>query len=79
MLRGGRLAEAEEVLGGVVEQWPNAINALLPLGNLLRQKGELENALELAERVLSLQPDNARARAQAEGLRTQLGNRESEN
>ena len=79
LLRGGRLAEAEEVLGGVVEQWPHAINALLPLGNLLRQKGELENALELAERVLSLQPDNARARAQAEGLRTQLRNLESEN
>src|SRR5580704_4617249 len=58
--RQGRLREAEQVYRAVLRIAPDHAGALHQLGNVCRQKGEVEEAISLIERALAIDPKSAR-------------------
>ena len=56
--RSGRTAEAESVYREIIEQQPDAVDALNFLGALVYQQSRFEEAIACFEAVLNLQPDS---------------------
>ena len=54
--RGGQLAEAEDLLRGVLDRWPTEAGAVLALERVLRSRGALDGLLPVLERALSVEP-----------------------
>lgn len=71
--RAGRLADAEDLLRGVLDTWPTEAGPLLALERVLRGRGELDRFLPALERALSVEPTSGALRQMQMRTLAQLG------
>ena len=62
MARTNILSKAEDILKQKLELNPDDENTIWNLGEILRQKGNLEGALDCYQRLLAIRPDHKKAR-----------------
>ena len=74
---GGRLAEAEQLCGRVLELDPHSADATNMLGALAHSKGDMPGALRYMEKAAELQPDNPDHFYNISMLHTVRGDRKS--
>lgn len=55
-IEGGRLVEAEKTLGEALQQNPNNPYALLDMGAVYQRTGRFDQAREMFEKVIALNP-----------------------
>lgn len=60
-LQSGRWMEAAKAYLGLCNEWPQAVDYLLPLGVCFVKLGSISDAREIFERVLELEPGNPTA------------------
>ncbi|MBQ7584752.1 MAG: tetratricopeptide repeat protein [Desulfovibrionaceae bacterium] len=56
-----KLSEAQNIMRTAIKKWPNDMNLLFLLGNILDEAGDKKAALVLMEQIIEREPDNYQA------------------
>ena len=56
-----KIPEALDVMRDAVKKWPNDMNILFLMGNILDESGDKKAAMQLMEQIIEREPDNFQA------------------